>query len=248
MQEKDKLETKDGFPLLKMGIGQSLAIFGIASIALLLETRLLIPAISVATGKEPVLFWFIVGGIGMFVPLLITATLILKKEGIVFQPAFLKQRLRFHRMNTGDWLWSFGAIIVIGIMMSGLMKGIEFFIGQMEHQPHFMAFEPLAPERYWLLLIWFPYWVLNIMGEEILWRGTMLPRQELVFGKWTWFFHGIGWGLFHIAFGWQLLVTLLPMLFIQSYVVQRRKNTWIGVVIHGAINGPSFLAIAFGLL
>jgi len=74
MQEKDKLETKDGFPLLKMGIGQSLAIFGIASIALLLETRLLIPAISVATGKEPVLFWFIVGGIGMFVPLLITAT------------------------------------------------------------------------------------------------------------------------------------------------------------------------------
>ena len=248
MQEKDKLEIKEGFPLLKMGISQSLAIFGIASIALLLETRLLIPALSAATGKEPILFWFIVAGIGIFIPLLITAALILKKEGVVFQPAFLKERLRFHRMNIGDWLWSFGAIIVIGIMTSGLMKVIESIIGQMEHQPYFMAFEPLSPEQYWLLLIWFPYWVLNIMGEEILWRGTMLPRQELVFGKWTWFFHGIGWGLFHIAFGWQLLVTLLPMLFIQSYVVQRRKNTWIGVVIHGAINGPSFWAIAFGLL
>jgi len=38
------------------------------------------------------------------------------------------------------------------------------------------------------------------------------------------------------------------LLFIQSYVVQRRKNTWVGVVIHGGINGPGFLAIAFGLL
>jgi hypothetical protein len=47
MQEKDKLETKDGFPLLKMGISQSLAIFGIASIALLMETRLLIPTTTV---------------------------------------------------------------------------------------------------------------------------------------------------------------------------------------------------------
>ena len=248
MREKEKLKSKNGFPLQKMGISQSLAIFGIASIALILETQLFIPALSAATGMEPVLFWFIVAGIGIFIPLLITAAFILKREGDLFQPGFWKDRLRFHRMNTGDWLWTFGAIIVIGIMSSGVMKGLETFVGQMDHQPPFMAFEPLTPERYWLLVIWFPYWVLNIMGEEILWPGTMLPRQELAFGKWTWFFHGIGWGLFHIAFGWQLLVTLLPILFIQSYVVQRRKNTWIGVVIHGGINGPSFLAIAFGLL
>jgi membrane protease YdiL (CAAX protease family) len=76
----------------------------------------------------------------------------------------------------------------------------------------------------------------------------MLPRQEIAFGKWTWILHGVGWGLFHIAFGWQLLLTLLPILFIQSYVVQRRQNTWIGVIIHAGINGPGFLAIAFGMI
>ncbi|MBU1249181.1 MAG: CPBP family intramembrane metalloprotease [Proteobacteria bacterium] len=215
---------------------------------MIVETRWLIPALSAATGQEPILFWFVVAGSGIFLPLLITAALILKKERVPFRPGLLKDRLRFHRMNWGDWLWSLGAIVVIGIFSSGVMKGIEIITGPMEHQPPFMTFEPLTPERYWLLAVWLPYWVLNIMGEEILWRGTMLPRQELVFGKWTWLFHGMGWGLFHIAFGWQLLVTLLPMLLIQSYVVQRRKNTWIGVVIHGGINGPSFLAIAFGLL
>ncbi len=76
----------------------------------------------------------------------------------------------------------------------------------------------------------------------------MLPRQDIAFGKGTWILHGVGWGLFHIAFGWQLLITLLPILFIQSYVVQRRQNTWIGVIIHAGINGPGFLAIAFGMV
>ena len=239
---------KAEFPLQKMGTGLSLAIFGTASIALILGTRLLIPALSAVTGLESVVFWFIVAGLGIFTPLLITAALILKREGTLFQPGFWSGRLRFRHMNMGDWFWSLGAIIFIGAASSGVMKGLEIIVGPMEHQPPFISFEPLTPERYWILLIWVPFWVLNIMGEEILWRGTMLPRQELVFGKWTWLFHGIGWGVFHIAFGWQLLITALPALFFQSYVVQRRKNTWVGVIIHGVINGPTFLAIAFGVL
>jgi membrane protease YdiL (CAAX protease family) len=71
----------------------------------------------------------------------------------------------------------------------------------------------------------------------------MLPRQEIAFGKNTWVIHGFGWGLFHIAFGWQLLITLMPLIFIQSYIVQRTKNSWIGVLMHGGLNGPSFIAI-----
>ena len=86
------------------------------------------------------------------------------------------------------------------------------------------------------------------MGEEILWRGVIFPRQEIAFKKYTWLIHGFCWGIFHIAFGWQLLLTLLPILFIQSYTVQRRQNSWIGVVIHAVVNGPSFIAISFGLI
>lgn len=151
-------------------------------------------------------------------------------------------------MNRADWFWSVGSIFIIGVLSFLIIKVLESLIGNVENQPPFMYFEPLTPGRYWILLIWFPYWLLNILGEEILWRGVILPRQELVFGKNTWLINGLFWGIFHIAFGWQLLITLLPILFIQSFVVQRRQNTWIGVVIHGGINGPSFLAIAFGIL
>jgi len=75
-----------------------------------------------------------------------------------------------------------------------------------------MHFEPLTPERTWLLAIWLPFWVLNIMGEEILWRGVLLARQEQTFGRWAWLVNSGGWLLFHLAFGWQLLVVLLPIL------------------------------------
>ena len=231
-----------------IGLLHSFLIFGIASTALVLETQFLIPFLSKRTGLEPIIFWFIVAGLGIFLPLLVLAYFILRNEGVKIGKNTWEDRLRFKKMNKTDWLWSIGSIIMIGFLSFAIIKLLEVFIGKVESQPSFMYFEPLTPDRYWILLIWFPYWLLNIMGEEILWRGVILPRQELVFRKNAWLIHGICWGIFHIAFGWQLLLTLMPILFIQSYVVQRRKNSWIGVVIHAVINGPSFIAISFGLL
>ena len=138
--------------------------------------------------------------------------------------------------------------VLVGLISGLIMKGLELLIGKFDHSPAFMTFEPLTKGRYWLLLVWVPYWILNILGEEFLWRGVMLPRQEIAFGKYTWLIHGFGWGLFHIAFGWQLLITIIPLIFIQSYIVQRTKNSWIGVIMHGGLNGPSFIAICFGLI
>ncbi len=237
MQNFKPLNFKDSFLL-----------FGGASIALILGTWYLIPWLSDSTGIETIVFWFLVAGLGIFLPLLIVAYFIIRGEGYKLNRELWRERLRFKSMTKEDWLWSAGGIISIGIFSSVIMKLLEYFAGPIEHQPAFMSFEPLSAGRYWILAVWLPYWLLNIMGEEILWRGVMLPRQEIVFGKYTWLIHGCGWALFHIAFGWQLFLTMLPILFIQSYVVYKRKNSWTGVVIHAVINGPSFIAISFGLL
>ena len=231
-----------------MGLLNSLLIFGLAAILLALETQFLIPFLSRGTGLEPVIFWFIVAGLGLFLPMLFLAYFMLRSEGHKIGRHTWQKRLRFKKMNKSDWLWSIGGTVLIGLLSLVIVKFLKAIIGKVETSPVFMHFKPLTPDRYWILLAWLPYWLLNIMGEEILWRGVILPRQELVFGKRTWLIHGTCWGIFHLAFGWQLLLTLIPMLFIQSYVVQRRKNSWIGVVIHAAINGPSFIAIAFGWL
>lgn len=80
MKQYEVEKKANGLPLQKMGIGLSLAIFGVGSIALILETRFFIPALSVLTGQELIISWFLVAALGIFLPLLITAVLILKKK------------------------------------------------------------------------------------------------------------------------------------------------------------------------
>jgi membrane protease YdiL (CAAX protease family) len=199
---------------------------------------------SEVTGQETILCWFVMAGLGIFLPLLITAYYIIKAEGFSFTQEFLLNRLRFKRITRKDLIWSLAGLVVAGLMSTIIMKAIETITGAFDHAPSFMTFEPLTSGRYWLL--WLPYWILNIMGEEILWRGVMLPRQEVAFGNKAWIIHGTGWMLFHIAFGWQLLITLIPLIFILSFIVQKTKNSWNGVIMHAGLNGPSFIAIALG--
>ena len=234
----------------------ALGMFLAFAVLLFLQTHLVIPWLSETTQVEPIVFWFAVGGLGVFLPLLLASWFILYREGFTAADAGRKgtlrtlwnDRLRFRRMTAGDWLWTFAAILAIGILGAAIMKGLEALLGSMDTQPPFMRLEPLGAGRYWLLAAWLPYWILNIMGEEILWRGVMLPRMEAASGNRAWLIHGVGWTLFHAAFGWELLLTMLPILFILPWIVQKRRNSWIGVAIHAIINGPSFILIALGLL
>jgi len=240
------VETKPD--IKKLGLIGSFGIYIPAAILMYCLTKYLIPYLSNVTGQETILFWFIVAGLGIFTPLIITGFLLLKSEGFRISKDTWIERLRFRKITKEDLLWSFAGLISVGLLSGLIMTGLELLIGEFDHSPAFMSFDPLTKGRYWLLLVWFPYWILNILGEEFLWRGVMLPRQEVVFGKYTWIIHGFGWGLFHIAFGWQLLITLIPLIFIQSYIVQKTKNSWVGVIMHGGLNGPSFIAICFGLI
>lgn len=202
------METKT--QIKSLGLIGSLAVYIPASLLMFGLTKYVIPFLSKTTGQETILFWFIVAGLGIFLPLIITGGLILRKEGFGISKNTWIERLRFRKISKKDLVWSFVGLISVGLFSALIMKGLELLIGKFDHSPAFMSFEPLSEGRYWLLLVWFPYWILNILGEEFIWRGVMLPRQELVFGKFTWIIHGMGWGLFHIAFGWQLLLTLLP--------------------------------------
>lgn len=234
--------------LRKLGFVGSFAIYLSAATLMFVMTHFLIPYLSKTTGMETIFFWFVVAGAGIFTPLIITGLFILNSEGYKISRQTITGRLRFKRLTSKDLLLTFAGLVAVGILSGALMKILEMMIGKFDHSPSFMQFEPLSAGRYWLLLVWAPYWITNILGEEFLWRGVMLPRQEIVFGKYAWLIHGFGWLLFHIAFGWQLLVTLIPLIFIQSYLVQKTGNSWVGVILHGGLNGPAFIAICFGLI
>ena len=235
-------------PLSGMKLFYSFSIYIIAALLMWLQTHYTIPYLSEKTGLEPILFWFVIGALGIFLPLILLAMAILKSERYKLNSRTWYKRMRFVRMTGPDWMWSIFGILITGIGMVAVMGIITLFVDKLDYTPSFMEFEPLSAGRYWVLAVWFVFWIFNIMGEEILWRGVMQPRQELIFGRYTWVVQGTGWSLFHLAFGWQLWVILLPMMFIQPYIVQKTRNTWTGVIIHGVINGPSFIAIALGAI
>ena len=100
---------------------------------------------------------------------------------------------------------------------------------------------------------WIPFFaatvllVFNILGEEFWWRGVVLPRQELAFGKHVWIVHGLKWAVFHI-FKWWDVLALVPLCLALAFVCSRQKNSTPGIVIHGVTNGISLVPRLMAIL
>jgi membrane protease YdiL (CAAX protease family) len=194
------------------------------------------------TGVEPIIGWFALGGL-VFATLIVAGCLLLRAEG---KPAtsLLSDRLRLLPLNRSDWLWTIGGIAAVGVS-TGVVTVFLAGIAESAH-PAFLSLTPLGADRLWILLVWVPFWLLNILGEEFLWRGVILPRQELAFGQYAWLANATGWLVFHLAVGWTVILLVTPIVFILPWIVQKRRNSSIGVIIHAALNGPAFIAVALG--
>ena len=228
------------------GIFPTIFTFGAAAALLAFMTGPLHRHLMAATNVEPVVGWFLLGGAGVFVPLLALALYMLSSERNL-RPETWRDRLRFRPFHRGDLAWTAGGLIAIVGATGLIMMAMRLAGCPLDLQPSFMRFEALGPDRPWILALWLPFWLLNIFAEEILWRGVILPRQEAAFGDWAWLANGLGWLLFHLAFGPDLMLALAPIILMLPYIVQRRHNSWIGVILHAGLNGPGFLTVAFGL-
>jgi membrane protease YdiL (CAAX protease family) len=224
------------------------AIFGVGSALLFAVTRWLIPRISEVLDVEPVIGWFIAAGSLVFAPLIAFGFWLLDREPRHTLSRSWGERLWLRPMSPADWAWCGAALAVIAVATLGIQSQLGAITGEAELSPGFMSMEPLQPDRYWILAAWLPFWVLNILGEEFLWRGVLLPRQEAALGDSAWLANAAGWLLFHLAFGPRLLITLVPIILILPFVVQKRRNTTIGIVLHALLNGPGFLAVALGMI
>jgi len=115
--------------------------------------------------------------------------------------------------------------------------------------PHDFMGIPLKGQ--WWIAVYYTLVLLcaNIAGEELWWRGYLLPRQELVHGRFTWIVHGILWAAFHLFFQWTLwdFVRMLPTCCALSFVAQHRKNTWPGIIGHTVGNSAFLVQIVQGI-
>lgn len=102
--------------------------------------------------------------------------------------------------------------------------------------------------NFMIILIWAVWLIINIGGEEILWRGYALKRMERHFGKWAWLVNGLLWNIaVHFFIRWSF-IALLPVSLIVPYICQKTRSLWPGVIIHGLGNLLVYVIIIPGVL
>ncbi|MFN8443726.1 MAG: CPBP family intramembrane glutamic endopeptidase [Caldilineaceae bacterium] len=86
----------------------------------------------------------------------------------------------------------------------------------------------------------------TFLGEELLFRGVLLPKMEGVFGKWDWVANGILFCFYHLHQPWGFLATL-PGDLLFAYSAKRFRSNWFPIILHSG-QSVYFLFLVLGLV
>src|SRR5215212_4076223 len=82
----------------------------------------------------------------------------------------------------------------------------------------------------------------TVLGEELLFRGLLLPRMQGAFGRWDWVANGMLFALYHLHMPWVIPATLLGDTLALSYPSRRYRSALIGIIVHSS---QSVLVLVF---
>jgi uncharacterized protein len=85
----------------------------------------------------------------------------------------------------------------------------------------------------WFALVLVLFVFNTVLGEELLFRGLLLPRMNGVFGRGDWVANGLLFAAYHLHVPWVIPATLLDT-FIIAYPSKRYRSAWIGIVVHSS--------------
>jgi membrane protease YdiL (CAAX protease family) len=71
----------------------------------------------------------------------------------------------------------------------------------------------------------------TVLGEELLFRGFLLPRMNGAFGRADWLVNGVLFAAYHLHLPWGMPAILLDAA-ILSYPTKRYQSAWIGIAVH----------------
>ncbi len=246
-----------------LGFWQSCLYFAGSALLFRLSVYGLMPRL--LQGGMPPFPAFIVS-FGLPLLLLLVATFALvAKEG---NSQSWRLRLRLAPL-TGRQVLACGGLFVLGFLLTGLLLPTAKYLANIPFlsPPGFLP-DILNPNKavpgqgltqfmgvplkgaYWMVVAYFFFLTfLNILGEELWFRGYLLPRQELAWGRKTWLYHGLFWCLFHVPiYPWTILY-LLPTTLSVSFAAQRFRSTWAGFIVHYLGNGVlALLPIMLGVM
>jgi len=219
--------------------------FLIPTLFFFIQTHIILPLIVKYLNFPEIYGWYIVGGISF---LILFVYAILKSKPKYFENLSIK-KVDKHQLKIAIkalvLIIFFSFVVIKSVELISILFGKSYVL---DTNPIFFKENTDIRGNYILLLAWLPMFIFNIIGEEIYWRGYVFSKQIELYGDKAWIANGIGWLIFHIAFGWQLLLVLLPIVFILPYYFQKTKNTTVCFLIHGLFNGPTYILLVLGVI
>ncbi len=87
----------------------------------------------------------------------------------------------------------------------------------------------------------------TVIGEELLFRGILLPKMQGVFGRRDWVANGLLFGLYHLHQPWSIFSSMVDGVFLYALPSRRFRSAWMGIAVHSA-QTVFFIFVALGLV
>jgi membrane protease YdiL (CAAX protease family) len=85
----------------------------------------------------------------------------------------------------------------------------------------------------------------TVLGEELLFRGLLLPRMQGTFGRWDWAANGVLFALYHLHVPW-----VIPQAFVDTvvpYASKRYNSALVGIAVH-SVQSVVFATLALAVV
>jgi uncharacterized protein len=87
----------------------------------------------------------------------------------------------------------------------------------------------------------------TVIGEELLFRGILLPKMGGVFGKRDWIANGVIFALYHLHQPWSIFSSIIDGIFLYAWPSRRFRSAWFGIIVH-SMQSVVFIVLALGLV
>ncbi len=222
---------------------------------------LVTPKLVTLTHWDPLLVYWLAINLGLIWQFVL-ALFILKIDGHTISLALLKTRLNYKKpahpisgkSSYGLLWWTLPFILVSIFLQSGFFKlpNVDRLLLPLYQHVSTYDLSALNTSEYkgawWILGLFLFTSVFNyFLGEEMIYRGILLPKMKGVFGKWDWFFNGILFGLYHLHKPQVIVSTALYFGFVFAFPSKLFQSNCMAVIIHG-LEGILGIVLILGIL
>ena len=260
VQELSTSDEKEQYTLW-----QILGIWALVTLPMALLSWVVAPAIIPYSPLHPgITFWLLII-VGMVWEFVVSLVILYRELGTLRWSA-LRRRIwlqtprdpKTDQPNAKLYWWVLPPILFLGVVnyvIAGYLDAPMAWLFPALQAPPYADMANLAsPEfrgQWWVLGIALVSFLFNYLpGEELLFRGVLLPKMQGIFGKYDWVANAVLFGFYHLHLVWNIFSIIVANL-AYSWPARRFRSNWMAVIVHSVELIPTLvmvLAIILGLV